>query len=89
MALGAEPSNVRKLILRRAIVQVGLGLVVGVAGSAVWNSVFGAGRIDSQLFYPSVLVPVCALLAMVTLVACIVPIRRATRLDPVVALRQG
>jgi putative ABC transport system permease protein len=88
MALGAEPSNVRGLILRRAIVQVGLGLVVGVAGSAVWNSVFGTGRLDSELIHPSVLVPVCAVLAAVTVVACIVPIRRATSLDPVVALRQ-
>ena len=87
IALGARAPDLRLLILRRAAFQVGLGLVFGLAGSMLWSSAFGTGRQDLVLVQPGVFLPVCVLLAIVTLGACFVPLRRATRLNPVAALR--
>ena len=87
IALGARPHQVRSLIVKRAALQVVLGLTFGVACTMVWNAVFETS-FNLQLASPSVLGSVAALLAVVTAVACIIPVRRATRLDPVVALRQ-
>ena len=97
IALGARAAQVRNLILKRAAWQVALGLLFGVACTIVWSAVFYSGgpdprrtvsSIDLQYASPSVLVSVGALLAIVTAIACVIPVRRATRLDPVVALRQ-
>ncbi len=88
MALGAQSAQVRQLILRRAAMQVALGLVAGIIGTLAWGGLFYSGRSDLRFASPGTLIPLLALLALVTLVACVVPVRRATRLDPVTALRQ-
>ena len=87
MALGARAANLRALILRRAAVQVGLGLALGLAGSILWRSAFDAGRVELRLVDVDAFLAVCALLAIVMLAACAVPLRRATRVNPVAALR--
>jgi putative ABC transport system permease protein len=87
MALGAQPSQVRWLILRRAFVQLSVGLSVGLAGA------FGVGALLKSLLVqtgsrdPITLGSIALLLVMVSIVASFVPARRATRLDPLVALR--
>ena len=87
LVLGAAPAQVIWLFLRRGAVQLGIGLVIGVAGA------FGVGRLlQAQLVQtsprdPLTLVSIVALLTIVATVACIVPARRATRLDPLQALR--
>jgi putative ABC transport system permease protein len=88
VTLGARPGQVRTLILRRAIIQVALGLVFGIAGTIAWGAVFSTGRVDLSFAAPGILGPVAALLVVVTSVACLVPACRATRLNPVAALRQ-
>ena len=89
VALGARPHQVRNLILKRAALQVALGLLFGAACTMVWKSVFESGVVELELMSSlSVLGPIAVLLAVVTAAACIFPVRRATRLDPVVALRQ-
>jgi putative ABC transport system permease protein len=87
MALGARSADVRRLILRRAIFQVALGLVAGTAGAIAWDALFFSGRVDVRFAAPGVLIPIAALLVLVTAVACVVPLRRAIRLDPSTALR--
>ena len=88
MALGASGGRVRWLILRRGLVQIGLGLVVGLAGA------YAAGRFVLSLVLaqvsgtdPVIFVAVPILLTLVALAACLVPARRAAALDPLAALR--
>jgi len=87
MALGAEPSSVRRLVLRQGLTQAAIGVVIGVAG-ALWLTRF----MSSLLFNvspsdPLTLLAVSALLGLTAAVACYLPARRATRVDPLVVLR--
>jgi ABC-type antimicrobial peptide transport system permease subunit len=87
VVLGAAPGQVIALFLRRGAVQLGIGLVIGVSGA------FGVGRLLQSLLVqtsprdPLTLVTIVALLTIVAAVACIIPARRATRVDPLHALR--
>jgi putative ABC transport system permease protein len=87
MALGAEPGQVLGLVLRRGIRLAAIGTGVGLVGA-----IFATRFLESQLYGvkpvdPASLTAVVALLTMVAFVACFVPARRGTRVDPVVALR--
>ncbi len=87
MALGARGLDVLRLMLRHGLVVIGLGLFLGVMGASL-----GARALQSLLFGveatdPATLVAVAGLLGFVAVVACYVPARRATRLDPVSSLR--
>jgi predicted permease len=87
MALGAAPGDVLKLVLRQGLRVIGVGLAVGFAVS------FAGARLLADFFVgikptdPLTFVAVLALLSSVALVACWLPARRATRVDPLVALR--
>jgi putative ABC transport system permease protein len=88
MALGAQCSDVRSLILREGFRFTGAGLVIGsFAASAVSQLLakllFGVGAAD-----PGTFIGVTLLLAIVSLAACYIPARRATKIDPLVALRR-
>jgi predicted permease len=87
MALGAQPARVLVLVLRQGLVLtlvgVGLGLAVSLALTRVMSSLlFGVDATDPATF--AAIVP---LLTAVSLLACYIPARRATRIDPLVALR--
>jgi len=87
MALGANPAEVMRLVLRRAMWPVLLGGLIGVAGCAAvsWvlsSLLFGLGAHD-----PIAFISVPMFLLMVALVASYIPARRAMRVEPVVALR--
>jgi putative ABC transport system permease protein len=91
MALGAHYGRILRMVLGQGAIQLTLGLALGlgvalalarVMGSAVQNILFGVSASD-PLIYSSV----TTLIAIVSLVATIVPARRATRVDPMVALR--
>jgi putative ABC transport system permease protein len=87
MALGAQIGDVLKLVLRRAMLLAVVGIVVGVAGAIsvtryMTSLLFGVKPIDTLTF-----VGVAVVLAVVVFVACLVPARRAAKIDPLEALR--
>lgn len=91
MALGAEPARILRMVVSQGAWQLGIGLVGGLIVSLLIAFLGGDGIADS-LFEISPRDPLtyCAvtlLIAMVSLVATIVPARRATQVDPMVALR--
>lgn len=87
LALGARARNLCALILRRAAVQVGLGLALGLGGSILWSSAFATDRVELRLIEVDAFLSVCVVIVIVTLGACVVPLRRATSVNPVTALR--
>ena len=87
MALGAQRKDVLKMVLRKGMVLVAWGSVVGLV-ACYWL----ARLVSSQLYGvsphdPATLVSVAVLLATVALLASYIPARRATKVDPLVALR--
>jgi len=87
MALGAKPVDVLRLVIRQGLGLTIIGLVVGVAAGSVVTRVlsdmlYGVGTRDPLTFVGAPL-----LLLIVALLACYIPARRATRIDPLVALR--
>ena len=88
MALGAQRSSILRMVVRQGMELTGAGIVVGLIGAAVLTRVmasllFGVSATDLVTFS---IVPV--ILAATVALACYVPARRATRVDPVVALRE-
>jgi putative ABC transport system permease protein len=88
MALGAAGRQVSWLILRRGLIQLAIGLTLGLAGAWLASRVLRPLLVQVTPTDPATFVGISLLLALVALAACIVPARRATRLDPLVALRQ-
>jgi ABC-type antimicrobial peptide transport system permease subunit len=87
MALGARQAQVLGLIIRQGMLLVVIGVVIGLAGAFALTRVmssllFGVGAKD-----PITFAIVAALLSVVALVACYLPARRATKVDPLEALR--
>ncbi|MFI5233332.1 MAG: ADOP family duplicated permease [Gemmatimonadales bacterium] len=87
MALGAESNSVLLLVTRRGLALAAVGVVFGLAGSfalsrAIRAMLYGTSPTDATVFAGSAL-----LLAVTVLVASYLPARRATRVDPMVALR--
>ena len=87
MALGAVPGDIRRLVLRQTLQLVVVGCALGLAGGAA------IARVTAQVLYdvspsdPSTYVAVAVLLAGVAAIATYAPVRRATRVDPLLALR--
>jgi putative ABC transport system permease protein len=91
MALGSTPAQVFKLVIRDGLRLTAVGVILGLAGAAAIAVVL-AHNLSSMLFEvsffdPLTIVAMSALLTVVALVACYIPARRATRVDPTVALR--
>jgi putative ABC transport system permease protein len=87
MALGAQPRDVLRLVIRQGMVLTLAGLLIGTAGA------LAATRVMTELLYGVMptdaitFISVGALLVLVALLACYVPARRATKVDPLIALR--
>jgi putative ABC transport system permease protein len=91
MALGAHYNRILRMVLGQAAVQLALGLALGtglaltlatLAGSAIQNILFGVSARD-----PFTYATVITVITGVSLLATLVPARRATRVDPMIALR--
>jgi putative ABC transport system permease protein len=88
MALGAQPRNVLRQVLAEGMILVAWGLLLGMVATVTIAGVlksllFGVGARD-----PLTLAVVLSLLLVTALAACAVPALRATRIDPMVALRE-
>lgn len=86
MTLGAQPSDILKMIFGQGLLIVGIGMAIGIAAA------LGVARVAANLLTVSAIDPLAYLgaslaLAIVALVACYIPSRRAIRVDPMVALR--
>jgi putative ABC transport system permease protein len=87
-ALGADRRTILSLVLKQGLTTVAIGIALGLVSSAavtqyLQSLLFGVGAHD-----PYVFVAVSVLLLLVAIAACYIPARRATRIDPMVALRE-
>jgi putative ABC transport system permease protein len=92
MALGADAARIFRMVMKQGAWQLGIGLFLGAGAAALLLGVLGKDALQNILFKVNALDPIiyCAvagLLSMVAAASCFVPARRATRVNPMVALR--
>jgi putative ABC transport system permease protein len=87
MALGAEKSDITRMVLKRSLLLVTAGVALGVAGALAVTRVLARFLFDVKPTDPATFAMVAAVLVAVALFAGLLPARRATRVDPLVALR--
>jgi putative ABC transport system permease protein len=87
VALGAERRDVLSLVMKEGLLLVGTGMALGISAAVaatrlLESFLYGVSTVDALTF-----AGVAVILALVALVACYIPARRATKVDPIVALR--
>lgn len=87
MALGAQGRDIFKLILGQGALLLLVGLIIGSVGSFICTRLFASLLFGVSATDPLTFIVTPVLLSLVALIACYVPARRATRVDPLVALR--
>jgi ABC-type antimicrobial peptide transport system permease subunit len=92
MALGADAARIFRMVMTQGAWQLMIGLILGAGGIALLLGVVLAAALKNILFKvnaldPTIYFAVAALLTAVAAASCFVPARRATRVDPIVALR--
>ena len=92
MALGADAARIFQLVMRQGAWQLAIGLTLGIGFAALFLGVVAAAALQNILFKVNALDPfiyfsVAALLTAVAAASCFVPARRATRVNPMIALR--
>ena len=92
MALGADARRIFRMVMTQGAWQLVIGLVLGAGAAALLLGVLVAAALRNILFKvnaldPSIYLAVGGLLTLVAALSCFVPARRATRVDPVAALR--
>jgi putative ABC transport system permease protein len=87
IAMGAQRTDILKIALAEGAFLVGSGVLAGLLGSLALTRFLQSMLFDVKPSDPATFAAIAALLAAVTLVACFIPARRATRVDPLIALR--
>src|SRR6185369_711761 len=87
MALGAGRLDVLKMIVRQGMTLVAVGLALGIVGAIALTRVMASLLFEVTPKDPLTFTVVAVFLALVALLACYIPARRATKVDPLVALR--
>jgi putative ABC transport system permease protein len=88
LALGAHPRKVLNLVLSHGATLAGIGIAIGLFGAFALSRVVAGMLYNVAATDPVTLLSVSLLLAAVALLACYIPARRATRLDPIITLRE-
>ena len=89
MALGAPSGHVLGMVVREAVLMVALGIIIGGAGALALSRVMTSLLFETSATDPLTFVAVIVILGSVGAVAAWLPARRATRVDPLIALRAG
>ncbi len=87
MALGASRGSVLNLVVRKGMISAAVGMAAGLAAALALTRYLASSLYGVQPSDPATFIAVSMLLAAVALAACYFPARRATRVDPIVALR--
>jgi putative ABC transport system permease protein len=87
MALGAEPGDLLRLVMRDGLIPVAVGIAVGLAGAAMLTQLMSTLLFGIVPFDPITFSTVSLLLGVVAALACYIPARRAATADPATALR--
>lgn len=92
MALGADATRILRMVMSQGAWQLAIGLILGAGGVALLLGVVAAAALKNILFKvnpldPTIYFAVAGLLTLVAALSCFLPARRATRVDPMVALR--
>jgi putative ABC transport system permease protein len=88
MALGANTGDVLRLVLGQGLTLAGIGLAIGLAAAVAASRLLASLLFEVKPTDPATYLIVAGVLSLVALAACYVPAWRATRVDPLVALRQ-
>jgi hypothetical protein len=89
MAVGGRAADIVKLIYAEGMRQVACGLVLGMMGATAFVRLLGSAVANMSPADPIAYVAAAVVLVMAANLACLIPARRATRVDPVVALRDA
>jgi ABC-type antimicrobial peptide transport system permease subunit len=87
VALGARSTDVMKMVLGQGTKLAAVGVGIGLAGAFALTRVMSTLLFEVSVTDPVTFAAVVALLAIVALLACYIPARRATKVDPLIALR--
>lgn len=87
MAMGAQAEDVLKLVLKQGTALIVIGLGLGLAAAFAFTRVISSFLFDVSATDPAIFAGIGVLLGAVALLACYIPARRATKVDPMVALR--
>ena len=87
LALGAQPGDIAALVVRRAVGLMALGLGIGLAAALAVSRLLATAFYGLSHYEPALLALVVLPLVLTGMMACLLPARRAARVDPVVALR--
>jgi putative ABC transport system permease protein len=88
IAIGAKPAQVFGTVIRQGMALVAAGLVLGIIGALAFTKLLAALLFETAPHDPGTFVAVGVLFAAAALAACYIPARRATKIDPLIALRQ-
>ncbi|UCC29776.1 MAG: FtsX-like permease family protein, partial [Phycisphaerales bacterium] len=87
MALGAQAHDVFRLVIRQGLTLTAIGLVIGLGASVASTRVLSSQLYEIGTMDPLTFIGISILLGAVALLACYIPARRATKVDPMAALR--
>jgi putative ABC transport system permease protein len=87
MALGARQENILAMVLGEGMILTGIGVIAGLGASLAATKVLANLLYETKPTDPVTFVCVAIALVLTALLACYIPAKRATRVDPIIALR--